>query len=72
MSRRLVPIIGTNEETGEKIRFPSVKAAAEWLGVHGGQISNAIVIGNKLHGYRWSKEEEGPSSGSGSRSGSRC
>lgn len=57
MSKRLVPIIATNAETGEKIRFPSVKDAAKWLGVHGGQISNAAVVGGNLHGYTWEKEE---------------
>lgn len=56
MPRRLVPMIGTNVETGEKIRFASVKDAAKWIGVNTGQITNAAVIGGKLHGYYWEKE----------------
>lgn len=58
MAKRFVPVIGTNAETGEKVRFESVSAAAEWLGVHTGQISNALVIGHKLHGYHWEKVEK--------------
>ena len=49
-------MIGTNVETGEKIRFASVKDAAKWIGVNTGQITNAAVIGGKLHGYYWEKE----------------
>ena len=56
MARRFVPVIGTNAKTGEKVRFDSVNAAAEWLGVHAAQISNALVIGYNLHGYHWEKE----------------
>lgn len=58
MANRFVPVIGTNVETGEKVRFASMKDAAAWLGVHSGQISSAIVIGNKLHGYHWEKESK--------------
>lgn len=57
MAKRPMPVIGTNVETGEKVRFGSIKDAAKWLGVHSGQISNAAVIGCKLHGYVWEKEE---------------
>lgn len=56
MRRHVVPVIGINVETGEKVRFAKVKDAAEWLGVHSAQISNAAVVGNKLHGYYWEKE----------------
>ena len=54
---RFVPVIGTNVVTGETVRFPSVKEACTWLGVHSAQISNALVMGHSVHGYRWEKEE---------------
>lgn len=57
MNKRFVPVIGTNAETGDKVRFASFKDAAKWLGVHSAQISNAVVIGHKLHGFYWEKEE---------------
>ena len=48
---RTVPVIVTSSD-GSEMRFPSVKSAAQFIGVHGGRVSNMCVMGNSIRGYR--------------------
>ena len=38
---------------GEEIRYPSVKAAADGVGVKSCRISTACVLGHRCAGYHW-------------------
>lgn len=52
----LRPLIATNPETGEQMRFESVKAAALWCGraTMAGNICKAAQSGKLAYGRRWS------------------
>ena len=55
-SKRTIPVIGTNKETEEEIRFNSVTEAAVAFGSRPSAVSQAIVMGHALKGYYWRKE----------------
>ena len=50
------PVISINPETGEEIRYPSMKAAAEKIGVNQARITTACTTGCKCKGFYWRKE----------------
>lgn len=55
--RYLKAVIGTDED-GNEIRFGSITAAEEFLGISHCQISNSIKSGYWCHGYKWRREYE--------------
>lgn len=56
--KKPVPVIATNKETGEEIRFDSMKEAGLAIGVRSSAVSQATVVGYCLKGYYWRKESD--------------
>lgn len=48
---RTVPVIVTAPD-GTEYRFPSCKAAGQFLGVPAGRVSQRCVVGNTIHGFQ--------------------
>ena len=55
--RYLKSVVGTDGD-GNEIRFGSISAAEEFLGIPHCQISNAIKYGYRCRGFKWRKEYE--------------
>ena len=51
MPKPTVPVIVTDPD-GKEHRFPSVTAAAKYIGVIPPRVSTACTLGIRLHGYR--------------------
>ena len=51
------PVISTDAD-GNKIYFPSLKAAEEAVGATHSELSMACASGYKCHGFYWCKEEQ--------------
>ena len=51
MPKPTIPVIVTDPD-GQERRFPSVTAAAKYIGVIPPRVSTACTLGIRLHGYR--------------------
>ena len=54
---RKSPVISTDEE-GKEIRYETMKAAADAIGVRPARISQACVLGCRCMGFYWRKADE--------------
>lgn len=57
MSHYTVPVVLVDDE-GQVLRFPSGKAAGEFLGTTSGNVMKAALYNQKCHGYRVYRADE--------------
>lgn len=57
MGHYIVPVVLVDDE-GQVLRFPSGKAAGEFLGTTSGNVLRAALMGHKCHGYHVYRADE--------------
>lgn len=58
MSLYTVPVVLVDIATGREHRFPTRKAAADFLGTNPGNVTKAALCDYQCHGYRVYREDE--------------
>lgn len=54
----LVPVVGVDKLTNERVHFASMKEAAQAVGTKPSSISYAVNTGHSIKGYNWYREGE--------------